>query len=47
MKPKVFEPLQMTPEEFRARLEADRHVRAARQERGSGGAGTTPDRGGA
>ncbi len=30
MKPKVFEPLQMTPEEVRARLEADRHVRAAR-----------------
>jgi NADH-quinone oxidoreductase subunit C len=27
MKPKVFEPLQMTADEFRARLEADRHVR--------------------
>jgi NADH-quinone oxidoreductase subunit C len=33
MKPKVFEPLQMTADEFRARLEADRHVR-------SGGKGT-------
>jgi hypothetical protein len=28
MTPKVFEPLQMTAEEFQARLKADRHVRA-------------------
>jgi NADH-quinone oxidoreductase subunit C len=35
MKPKVFEPLQMTPDEFRARLEADRHVRSGREDTGS------------
>jgi NADH-quinone oxidoreductase subunit C len=31
MKPKVFEPLQMTADEFRSKLEADRHVRAGRE----------------
>jgi NADH-quinone oxidoreductase subunit C len=30
MAPKVLEPLQMSPEEFLAKLEADRHVRADR-----------------
>ena len=39
MKPKVFEPLQMTPEEFRARLEADRHVRDRTPQRGDGAPG--------
>jgi NADH-quinone oxidoreductase subunit C len=45
MKPKVFEPLQMTAEEFRTKLEADRHVRASRDSgsrtapRGEGGDG--------
>jgi len=34
MTPKVFEPLQMTADEFRARLEADRHVRTGPGEGG-------------
>jgi NADH-quinone oxidoreductase subunit C len=34
MKPKVFEPLQMTAEEFRTKLEADRHVRELRRDAG-------------
>ena len=40
MTPKVFEPLQMSPEEFQARLEADRYVRGGR-----GGAGDTGSQG--
>jgi NADH-quinone oxidoreductase subunit C len=32
MKPRVFEPLQLTQEEFQARLKADRHVRDALRE---------------
>ena len=40
MTPKVFEPLQMSAEEFRAKLEADRHVRAGR-----GGAADTGSQG--
>jgi NADH-quinone oxidoreductase subunit C len=37
MTPKVFEPLQLTEEEFRANLQADRHVRAGST--GASGAG--------
>jgi NADH-quinone oxidoreductase subunit C len=39
MKPKVFEPLQLSEEEFKAKLQADRHVR--RGSRGSASEGST------
>ena len=45
MTPKVFEPLQMTADEFRARLEADRHVRTG-SERTGNRVGTGPGEGG-